>query len=95
LLDGRRIAIDFGITGQAKRTQGDPIPDYAQRQFHKYRHTIQNDLMPEGIAFRAAIWSQEGRPGKDAVEVIEGLSHQADKYRPKARKTEVRERLQH
>ncbi|MFM7988988.1 MAG: hypothetical protein ACKPKO_57715, partial [Candidatus Fonsibacter sp.] len=95
IIDGRRVAVAVGVTSQAKRTQGDPIQHHAMTKLHKYRHTIQNDLMPEGITFRAAIWSQEGRPGKDAVEVIEGLSHQADKYLPNARKTEVRERLQH
>jgi hypothetical protein len=85
ILDGRRVAVDLGITSQAKRTQGDPIQHYANLQFSKYRRTIQNELHPDVISFRAAIWSQEGRPGKDAHEVIEGLSYQTEKYIPVAR----------
>ena len=95
VIDGRRVAIDVGIASQAKHTQGDPIQDYANTKFAKHRHTIQNELHPEGISFRAAIWSQEGRPGRDAHEVIEGLAYQTEKYIPGARKKEVRERLRH
>ena len=76
VLDGRRVAIDVGVKSQAKRSQGDPIQDYANTKLTKYRRTIQNELHPEGISFRAAIWSQEGRPGKDAHEVIEVLAYQ-------------------
>ena len=74
------MAIDVGITSQAKRTQGDPIQHYATSKLSKYRRIIENELQPDGISFRAAIWSQEGRPGKDAHEVIEGLAYQAEKY---------------
>ena len=95
VLDGRRMAIDVGVTSQAKRTQGDPIQDYELKQVSKYRHVIYNKLLPEGTCFRAAIWSQEGRPGKDAIEVIEGLARQAEKYLPGAQKKDVRERLRH
>ena len=80
------MAIDVGITSQAKRTQGVPIQNYANSKLTKYRRTIQNELHPEGTSFRAAIWSQEGCPGKDAHEVIEGLSYQTEKYIPGARK---------
>ena len=95
MLDGRRVAIDVGITSQAKRPQGDPIQDYANTQLTKYIRIIQNELHPEGISFRAAIWTQEGRPGKDAHKVIEGLAYQTEQYIPGARKKEVRERLRH
>jgi hypothetical protein len=78
VLDGRRVAIDVGVTSQAKRSQGDPIQDYATTKLIKYRRTIRNELHPEGISFRAAIWSQEGRPGKDAQEVIEGFAYQTE-----------------
>ena len=89
------MAIDVGVTSQAKRTQGDPIQDYQYKKINKYRHIIQNEFLPEGICFRAAIWTQEGRPGKDAIEVIEGLARQAEKYLPGALKKDVRERLRH
>ena len=79
VLDGRNMAIDVGVTSQAKRTQGDPIQDYQYKKINKYRHIIQNEFLLEGICFRAAIWTQEGRPGKDAIEVIEGLARQAEK----------------
>ena len=85
----------MGITSQAKKTQGDPIQHYANTKFSKYKRIIQNELHPDGISFRAAIWTQEGRPGKDAHEVIEGLAYQAEKYLPGASKKEVRERLRH
>ena len=82
VLDGTRVAIDVGITSQAKRTQGDPIQEYANTKFSKYKRIIQNELHPDGISFRAAIWTQEGRPGKDAHEVVEGLAYQTkDTYR--------------
>ena len=92
--DGRRVAIDVGITSQAKLSQGDPIQDYANTKFSKYKRIIQNELHPDGISFRVAIWSQEGRPGRDAHEVIEGLPYQAEKYIPGSNK-KVRERLRH
>ena len=95
VLDGRRMAIDVGVTSQAKRTQGDPIQDYEYKGINKYRQVIYNELLPEGTCFRAAIWTQEGRPGKDAIEVIEGLARQAEKYLPGAQKKDVRERLRH
>ncbi|MFM7987326.1 MAG: hypothetical protein ACKPKO_49235, partial [Candidatus Fonsibacter sp.] len=95
ILEGHKVAVDVGVTSQSKRTQRDPIQDYADHTTHKYKRIIENELRPEGIAFRAAIWTQEGRPGKDAIAVIEGLSHQAEKYVPNARKSDVRERLQH
>ena len=95
VVEGRKVAVDVGVTSQAKRTQRDPVEDYAHLKLRKYRRIIDSELTPEGIAFRAAVWSQEGRPGKDAVAVIEGLCHQSDKYIPHSRKTEVRERLQH
>ena len=63
VLDGRRVAIDVGITSQARRSQGDPIQEYANIKLTKYRLTTQHDLLPAGISFRAAIWTQEGRPG--------------------------------
>jgi len=59
VLDGRRVAIDVGITSQANKTQGDPIQNYANTKLHKYRRIIQNELQPDGISFRAAIWTQE------------------------------------
>ncbi|MFM7989947.1 MAG: hypothetical protein ACKPKO_62600, partial [Candidatus Fonsibacter sp.] len=40
IIDGRRVAVDAGVTSQAKRTQGDPIQQYAITKLHKYRHTI-------------------------------------------------------
>ena len=80
------MAIDVGVTSQAKRTQRDPIQAYANSKFAKYKRTIQNELHPEGMSFRAAIWSQEGRPGRGAHEVIEGLAYQTEKYIPGARK---------
>ena len=73
VLDGRRVAIDVGIASEAKRTQGDPIQDSAQIKLHKHRFPIHNELLPKGISFRAAIWTQDC-PGKDVCEVIEGLS---------------------
>ena len=79
------MAIYVGTPSKAKRTHGDPIQNYANTKLTKYRRTIQNELHPEGTSFRAAIWSQEGRPGKDAHEVIEGLSYQTEKYIPGAR----------
>ena len=84
IIEGRRVAIDVGVTSQAKCTQGDPIQAYANTKFAKYKSTIQNELHPEGISFRAAIWSQEGRPGRDAHEVIEGHACQTEKYIPGA-----------
>jgi len=32
VLDGRRVAIDVGVTSQAKCTQGDPIQDYQNKK---------------------------------------------------------------
>ena len=95
MLDGRRVAIDVGVTSQSKKAQGDPIQHYANTKLSKYKRIIQNELLPDGISFRAAIWSQEGRPGKDAHDVIEGLAYQAEKYIPGANKKQVRERLRH
>ena len=46
VIDGRRVAIDVGITSQAKQTQGDPIQYYANSKFAKYRRTIQIKLHP-------------------------------------------------
>ena len=95
VLDGRRVAIDVGIASQANQTQGDPIQNYANTKLRKYRRIIENELHADGISFRAAIWKQEGRPGKDAHEIIEGLAYQAEKYLPNANKKEVRVRLRH
>ena len=95
VLDGRRMAIDVGVTSQAKRTQGDPIQDYEHNEVSKYRHVFYDELLPEGTCFRAAIRTQEGRLGKDAIEVIEGLARQAEQCLPGAQKKDVRERLRH
>ena len=95
VLDGRRVAIDVGITSQAKQNQQDPIQHYVNVKLQKYRHVIDNELKQEGIAFRAAVWSQEGRPGRGAREVVDGLAKQTEKYVPGANKTDVRRRLQH
>ena len=44
----------------------------------KYKQLIEGEFQREGIAFRAAILSQAGRPGKDAREVVEALARMAD-----------------
>ena len=95
VLDGRRVANDVGITSQAKQTQQDPIQDYANVELQKYRNFIENEMKQEGIAYRAAVWSQEGWPGRDAREVLDGLAKQTEKYVPGAKKADVRRRLQH
>lgn len=66
-----------------------------KKKLHKYGHTIQNEPLPEGISFRAASLTKEGRIGKDAREVIEGRAYQVDKYLPRARDGEVRYCLRH
>ena len=49
----------------------------------------------EGLLFRAAVWSQEGRPGRDAREVLDGLANMTQKCQPGADKKNVRRRLNH
>ena len=56
------MAIDVGITSQAQRTRGDPIQHYVNVKLNKYRNVIENGMHNEGISFRAAVWTQEGRP---------------------------------
>ena len=47
----------------------------------------------EELLFRAASWSQEGRPSRDAREVLDGLSNMTHKHQPGTDKTELRKRL--
>ena len=72
------MAVDVGVTSQARRTPGDPIQDYVNYKLNKYRRVIDHDFRKEGISFRAAIWAQGGRPGRDTREVIAGLCEQTE-----------------
>ena len=56
-LDGRRVAIDVGVTSQAQRAQGDPIQNYVNLKLNKYRNVIDHEFRNEVISFRAAVWS--------------------------------------
>ena len=51
--------------------------------------------MPNNVAFRAAIWSQEGRPGEGAKYVLHGMAHYPAKYAPGERARDVRTRPAH
>ena len=57
VLDGRRVAIDVGVTSQAQRAQGDPIQNYVNLKLNKYRNVIDHEFRNEVISFRAAVWS--------------------------------------
>ena len=95
VIDGQRVAIDVGLTSQARRTPIDPVHQYAIDKVAKYRHLIDGEMWRAGLLFRAAIWSQKGRPGRDAREVVDGLSNLTHKYIPGTNKTDVRKRLTH
>ena len=77
ILDGRRVAVDVGVTSQARRTPGDPIQYYVNYKLNKYRHVIDHDFRNEGISFRADVWA-EGRPGRDARKVVDALCKQSE-----------------
>ena len=49
------------------------MQDYANHKINQYRHVFEHDLRNAGIACRAEVLTQEGRPGRDAREVINGL----------------------
>ena len=80
---------------QARRTPQGPVHQYALDKVHKYRHLIEGEMRREGLVFRAAIWSQEGRPGRDAREVVDGLTNMTHKHQPGTIKTDIRQRLTH
>ena len=79
VIDGHRVAIDVGVASQAQRPQGGPIRNYVNLKLNTHRHVIDHEFRNEGISFRAAVWSQEGRPGRDAREVIDGLARHTEK----------------
>ena len=95
IFDGKRTAVDVGITSQASTRTGDPTEHYAREKYRKYRHIIRNEYPRDGIIWRAAIWTQEGRPGADASSIVEGLATMAGASVPGATKTDVRKRLRH
>ena len=89
------MAIDDGVASQAQRAQGDPIQNYVKLKLNKHRRVIEHEFRNEGISVRAVVWSQEGRPGRDAREVVDGLAKHTEKYVPGATKSTARQRLQH
>ena len=95
VIDGQRVAIDVGLTSQARRTPQDLVHQYAFDKVHKYGRLIEGEMRRAGLVFRAAIWSQEGRPGRDAREVVDGLTNMAHKHQPGTIKTDIRQRLTH
>lgn len=92
---GQRVAIDVGLTTQARRTPTGPVHQHALDKNKTYKHLIEGEMRHAGLLFRAAIWSQEGRPGRDAREVIDGLVNMTHKYQPGTNGTVIRQRLKH
>ena len=84
LVDAKCVAVDVGIPSQAKRTPTDPVHQSAIQQAAKHITLLEGDLQQEDILFRAAIWSQEGRPERDARQVLDGMTNMAHKYVPGA-----------
>ena len=94
-LPGARTAVDVGITSQDSTRPGDCTAHYAREKFMKYRNAIRQQYSRDGICWRAAIFSQEGRPGTDAVSVLDGLASQAARYAGAEDHPNVRRRLAH
>ena len=44
VIDGRRVAIDVGVTSQAKRSQGGPIQDYANTKLTKWQGNLSRGI---------------------------------------------------
>ena len=95
VIDGQRVAIDVGVTSPARRAPLGPVHQYALGKVKQYKHLIEGEMRREGLLFRAAIWSQEGRPCRDAREVLDGLSNMTYKRQPGTDKTEILKRLTH
>ena len=56
-IDGQRVAIDVGVTSQARRTPLDLVYQYAIGKINKYRHLIDGEMRREGLLSKAAVWS--------------------------------------
>ena len=92
---GRRTAVDVGICSQDSTRPGDPAVHYAVAKRRKYQGVIERCYSREGIAFRAAIFTQEGRPGNDARDILDGLANAVTSGGTDGRMKRVRKRLAH
>ena len=60
---------------QAAKTDKDREAENEEEKCSKYGPHLTKELVRNGLCFKPAIWSQEDRPGKGAMQVLRDCAH--------------------